>query len=126
MKKDIETIEDIKVVVNTFYAKIQKDELLGQIFNNKIKNNWDKHLEKMYTFWQTLLLNEHTYFGSAFHPHEKLPISKEHFDHWISLFKNTIDNNFSGPKSEEAKSRAENMALVFNYKIDYLKSNPKD
>jgi len=34
--KPIETKDDIVVLVNAFYAKIRKDELLGPIFNGHI------------------------------------------------------------------------------------------
>ncbi len=31
MKQDIQTLEDIKLMVNTFYDRIQKNEILGPI-----------------------------------------------------------------------------------------------
>ena len=66
VNKDISNIEDIKLLVNTFYGKVQKDEFIGVIFNEKIGDRWPEHLEKMYRFWQTILLEEHTYSGSLF------------------------------------------------------------
>lgn len=68
MRQDILTIEDVKLLVDRFYEKIRVDELLGPIFNERIQNRWPEHLEKMYRFWQTVLLGEHTYFSSPF-PH---------------------------------------------------------
>ncbi len=73
MTKEIITIDDIKVLVDSFYAKAKEDELLGPIFNGVIKDKWPEHLEKLYRFWQTILLEEQTYFGSPFVPHMKLP-----------------------------------------------------
>ena len=35
--KDITTIDDIKLLVNSFYAKVQKDDLIGVIFMKKYK-----------------------------------------------------------------------------------------
>ena len=64
--KDISTIEDIKLLVDTFYQKVRENEMLSPIFNSIIQDRWPQHLEKMYTFWQTVLLQEHTYFGSPF------------------------------------------------------------
>jgi hemoglobin len=124
MKKDIENIEDIKVLVNTFYGKIKDDNLLGDIFNGIIQNRWDEHLEKMYRFWQTVLLDVHSYNGSPFLPHAKLPVNKEHFDRWLSLFNSTVDEYFEGEKAERAKWQGERMALMFNTKIDYYKNHP--
>ncbi len=126
MKKrgDITDIEDIKFLVNTFYGKVRQDDLLADIFNGVIQNRWDEHLEKMYRFWQTVLLKEHTYYGSPFSPHAKLPVSASHFDRWKALFSETVDGHFVGKKAEEAKWRAEKMAEMFQMKIDYYKNNP--
>ncbi|WP_234364328.1 group III truncated hemoglobin [Lunatibacter salilacus] len=59
-KKEISTLDDIKSMVDAFYEKVQKDSLLKDIFNEKIQERWPDHLEKMYKFWQTVLLEEHT------------------------------------------------------------------
>ncbi|MCB9186465.1 MAG: group III truncated hemoglobin [Flavobacteriales bacterium] len=123
MKKDIADIEDIKLLVNRFYDSVREDELLGPIFNDVIKDRWPEHLEKMYRFWQTVLLEEHTYHGSPFPPHAKLPVEKPHFERWINLFFATIDNHFDGELASEAKWRAQKMAEMFNYKIDYYRNS---
>src|SRR5690606_20230766 len=121
MTKDITTLDDIKLLVNTFYLKVQKDELIGHIFNEKIGDRWDEQLEKMYAFWQTVLLDEHTYFGRPFPPHANLPVEKEHFDRWISIFFQTVDELFEGEKAEEAKWRGTQMAKMFHSKIEYFR-----
>jgi hemoglobin len=122
---DITTIEDIKLLVNTFYAKVQKDELIGSIFNEKIQGRWPEHLEKMYKFWQTILLEEHTYSGSPFPPHKHLPVDQSHFNRWMEIFTKTVDGLFIGIVAEEAKVRAANMAYMFNYKIEYFRNAEK-
>lgn len=119
--KDIENIEDIHLLVNTFYGKVRQDDLIGPIFNAVIQDKWPLHLEKMYAFWQTVLLQEITYGGSPFPPHAKLPVEKEHFDRWLSLFRETLDTHFEGQKAEEAKWRAERMATMFYSKISYYR-----
>jgi hemoglobin len=121
-QNDILKLEDVKVLVDAFYAKVQQDELLAEIFNNKIQDNWPVHLDKMYRFWQTVLLYEHTYSGSPFPPHAHLPVDVSHFDRWLKLFFETIDENFTGEKAEEAKWRSEKMAEMFQIKINYFKN----
>jgi len=116
-KKAILTIEDVKLLVDTFYDKIREDELLASIFNERIQDRWPEHLNKMYSFWQTILLGEHTYYGSPFMPHAKLPVDHHHFERWLTLFAITIDDLFTGEKAYEAKWRAEKMAEMFEYKI---------
>ena len=120
--QDISNIEDIKLLVNTFYEKVQHDDLIGPIFNQKMIGRWPEHLEKMYRFWQTILLEEHTYSGTPFPPHKHLPVNQSHFDRWMEIFTATVDNLFVGKLAEEAKVRAANMAYMFNYKIEYFRN----
>ena len=126
LKTDITNLNDIKVLVDNFYTKIRDEKLLGPIFNGIIGDNWPAHLTKMYGFWQTLLLDTPAYSGSPFLKHAKLPIAKEHFDRWIELFNETVDEHFAGVKADEAKWRAARMSEMFQYKLDYLKNNPAE
>ena len=121
---DITTFDDIKLLVDTFYSKVQKDEFIGPLFNEKIGNRWPEHLEKMYRFWQTVLLDEHTYHGSPFLPHAKLPVGIEHFNQWLKLFYETVDENFEGEKADRMKWQGQRMAEMFHSKIEYYKNNP--
>jgi hemoglobin len=126
MQKEILDIDDIKCLVDSFYTKVQQDELLADIFNKVIKDHWPKHLEKMYSFWQTVLLDEHSYNGAPFMPHVQLPVSKKHFDRWLALFYETLDELFTGEKAEEARWRANKMAEMFQFKIaQYQQTNSK-
>ena len=117
MIREILTLEDIRLLVDTFYDRIRSDAMLGSIFNTVIGNTWDQHLKKMYRFWQTILLDEHTYSGSPFPVHLKLALNKEHFEQWVAVFTATVDSLFKGEKAMEAKWRGERMAAVFNAKI---------
>lgn len=121
--KDISTIEDIKLLVDNFYKKVRENEMLAPIFNSIIQDRWPQHLEKMYRFWQTVLLQEHTYFGSPFLPHANLPVNQVHFDTWLGLWHTTINHHFSGAKADEAKWRGDKMAVMFLSKIEYYKNN---
>jgi hemoglobin len=121
---DILHLDDVKNLVDTFYSKVREDALLGPIFDERIQNRWPAHLAKMYTFWQTILLGEHTYYGSPFPPHATLPVDRHHFEKWLELFYQTIDELFSGEVAKEAKWRANKMAEMFQYKIEEYRKNP--
>ena len=123
MKKDIQNLTDIQLLVDTFYGKVRENSLLKDIFNNIIQDRWPEHLAKMYNFWQTVLLEEHTYYGSPFVPHAKLPVDLEHFDEWLMLFNSTVDDLFEGEKAEKAKWQGQRMAEMFHSKIEYYKNN---
>ncbi len=123
MKKDIQDLNDIKLLVDTFYGKVRENPMLKDIFNTIIQDRWPEHLAKMYNFWQTVLLEEHTYYGSPFVPHAKLPVDLEHFDKWLLLFNSTVDDLFEGEKAEKAKWQGQRMAEMFHSKIEYYKNN---
>ena len=121
--KDISTLDDIKLLVDEFYGKIRQNDLLGPIFNGVIEDRWPQHLEKMYRFWQTVLLDDHTYYGSPFLKHANLPVVQTHFDTWLTLWYETIDAHFVGQKANEAKMRGDKMAVMFLSKIEYYRNN---
>ena len=120
--KDIENIDDIKKMVNVFYGKVRKDDLIGPIFNNAIQDHWNEHLEKLYLFWQSRLFGDPVYDGLPFPPHAKLPINKEHFDRWLTLFTETVDTLFIGSVADEAKNRAYKIADIFQDKLAYIRN----
>ncbi len=122
-RKEINSLEEVKTLVDEFYTKVRSDELLKNIFNERIQDRWSEHLEKMYRFWQTVLLDEHTYSGSPFLPHANMPVELIHFERWQELFNKTVDENFIGEKADEAKKRAKMMATMFHHKIEYYKNN---
>ena len=123
MKKDIKNLDDVKLMVNTFYERIQKDEILGPIFEEKVGGKWDEHLAKMYRFWQSILLGENTYKGAPFPPHARLPIDESHFITWVKIFTTTVDDLFSGETANEAKRRGTLMAALFNSKLEFFKKH---
>ena len=116
---DITTEDDIKTLVDTFYTRVQADDLIGPIFNHVALVDWPKHLETMYSFWGSLLLNQHTYRGNAFAKHAPLPISQPHFNRWLALFNTTVDDYFAGPVADDAKARAQSIGSIFAHKLAY-------
>jgi hemoglobin len=124
--KDIQNKDDIKVLVDAFYAKVNEDELLSPIFNQIAKVNWEAHLPRMYQFWASLLLDANEYRGQPFDKHAEHSdhIHAKHFDRWILLFNQTIDELFEGEKAKLAKTRAQSIGAIFQYKLDFIRNNP--
>jgi len=120
---DITDKEDVKIFVDSFYSKVREDDLIGPVFASKIADdNWEPHLERMYSFWNTVLFSVRDYSGNPFSKHADLPVQKPHFARWIELFNSTIDENFSGEVAEDAKSRASKMGHLFQIKLEYIQS----
>lgn len=119
MKSDILNRDDIVLFVNEFYGKVQVDDLIGPIFNNAIAD-WPPHLEKMYAFWNAALFGVQGFRGNPFAKHAPLPIGAAHFDRWLLLFGQTIDENFEGTMAEDAKKRAGLMGAMFLSRLQGL------
>jgi hemoglobin len=103
MKRDITTKEDIEILINTFYDKVVKDELIGRFFKHL---DFSMHLPKMIHFWSFVLLDEAGYTTDVTKVHVNMRISAGHFDRWIALFNTTTDALYLGEKAEMAKQRA--------------------
>ncbi|KYG67773.1 group III truncated hemoglobin [Bdellovibrio bacteriovorus] len=119
-RKPIENREDIKLLVDEFYSKVRQDPYIGPIFTDVAKVDWEEHLPKLYNFWADLLLGEDTYRGRPFPPHMKLNLQQGHFEQWLRLFTQTVDENFVGLKASEAKSRALRIARNFMINLSLM------
>ncbi len=115
-KKDIVNREDIELLVNAFYEKVRADDLIGYIFNDIARVNWEQHLPVMYRFWENILFYTGSYQGNPMtvhqHLHRVVPLEKTHFDRWYQLFSATVDEHFEGPNAVLAKQRALSIATV--------------
>lgn len=116
-RPDIQSEADIKLLVDTFYDKVNADELLAPIFNDVAHVHWPAHLPRMYDFWSGLLLHTSRYQGQPFRKHLPLPIGGGHFQRWLTLFLATVEELFAGPVADEAKLRAQNIAHVFEHRM---------
>jgi hemoglobin len=111
---DIKTEEDVAKVIREFYNVAAKDATIGHFFDNI---DWEHHFPRMIGFWSFILLDKEGYKGNVLEKHMHLDLHQPHFDVWLSIFINTIDNNFAGEKAELAKQRARIMAFTFKSKF---------
>lgn len=121
MKPDIRNRQDIILLIDRFYERVRLDPVIGYIFTDVAKVDWEKHLPVMYDFWTSLLLDEQSYIGNPMLKHISLnklaPLGSNEFSTWLTHFKNTVGELFEGPKAEEAIARAEHIAALMEYKI---------
>lgn len=117
MKPQLSTPADIQQLVDAFYEKVRQDACLAPVFDARIKD-WSVHMPTMYRFWSSMLLGTGTYHGQPFDKHQSLPITALHFERWVTLFCQTVDEHFAGEKAEEAKFRAQSIAQIFQYKMN--------
>lgn len=75
-------------LVETFYARVRDDALIGPIFAERIED-WGPHLAQMKLFWSSVTLSTGVYEGRPMPKHLPLPIDAGHFDRWLALFEET-------------------------------------
>ena len=76
--------------VESFYARIREDDLLGPIFATRIAD-WPLHLDRMKRFWRSILHNSGEFSGNPMAKHLALPgLEEHHFAHWLELFYATL------------------------------------
>jgi hemoglobin len=99
-------------MVHIFYAKVCQDELLFPVFDTVVMDNWDLRINRMTDFWSAILLYTRKY--RADHSPKNLcpEVDAEHFERWLMLFHETIDELFEGEIAKAARSRAESIARI--------------
>ncbi len=121
-KPDLQGRAEIEQLVNAFYGKVRKDEMLGFIFDDVAKVDWESHLPKMYSFWETVIFGAGTFRGNPMAAHAKLVPQTEmglpQFQRWLTLFRETVDTLFEGERAAHIKNCAEDMANVIYSRIN--------
>ena len=120
-KNDISNRTDIFMLVSAFYEKVRADDMLAPFFSGIA--DWDDHLERLTTFWESSLFLQTKYLGNPLEAHVKVDkahghsINQEHFGHWMNLWFETIDELYEGQYANVAKNRARKMSTFLYLKI---------
>lgn len=122
--KDIETDDDVRLLVDEFYTAIRVDDLLNPIFSDVARVDWPRHLPKMYAFWSGLIFGKPGYVGQPFAAHVRLPVPRAHFDRWLALFHKTVDRHFAGLGAQRAKDASAIMAHTFALRMGLINPRP--
>jgi hemoglobin len=125
--KDIQGKQDIKLLIDSFYKKLVKDDLIGFFFTEIISVDWETHLPIMYSFWESILLDTMSYKGNTMLKHialnQKHKINAEHLDRWLEVWTQTNKSLFLGPLSEKAIQRAGQIAGLMKYKFEQAETD---
>lgn len=119
MKVDIINRQNIEQLIDAFYNKVRPDAQIGYLFSHI--SDWSKHLTAMYDFWENVVFFSGSYSGNPMESHKALhkwkPMKIEHFQRWVKLFTETVDELFEGENAELIKQRAISIATVMQIKI---------
>lgn len=127
---DIRDREDILVLVRTFYSAAFRDPLIGKIFTEVAHMDLDHHLPIMGDFWESVLFQAGGYHRNALALHSALhtkhPLTAEHFERWLLLWRTTVDDLHEGPVAEFAKEQAGRIALSMQRRLQGLSGSLLD
>lgn len=118
---DIQTQDDLHLIVDEFYKKLLSDQSISYIFTDVVKIHLEEHLPILVTFWSQAILGTGGYTNNLTQIHldinEKEYLSPELFKIWLNHFNTTIDENFKGDNSEKMKTQALSIATIMQIKI---------
>jgi len=121
MKQDIQNKQDIITLVDTFYDKVKADATIGHYFTTVVPVDWNKHLPKMYAFWDNVVFYTNQYSGNPMQVHKHIhalhPFTGTDFKQWYHLFAQTVDELFEGNNAALIKQRALSVATIMQLKI---------
>jgi hemoglobin len=119
--RDLDSAEEIAEMVRRFYADVAMDDLLGPMFNDVARVDWSEHLPKLAAFWCRALLGIEGYSGNPFRAHalvhQQRSFTPAHFQRWLSLFHETLDLGWTGPRTDRARTLADNVARVHSQQL---------
>lgn len=82
----------ISRLVETFYDRIRKHDMLGPVFDNRLSGRWPEHMEKMKSFWSSVAFKTGAYGGKPVQAHMGVGgMSADLFPQWLTLFSQTLD-----------------------------------
>ncbi len=120
-KRDIENRADLERLLDVFYNKVFKDDLISHFFTEVVPLNLETHIPVIADFWESVLLDGRGYRKNVLEIHlsisEKSKIDKDHLDRWVKIFSETVDELFEGVKASLAKQRAVSIATMMNIKM---------
>lgn len=102
---------DLQRLVDRFYARVQEDELIGPLFNAAV-GDWPEHLEKLGSFWSSVMNTSGRYKGNpmAAHLRHASSITPPMFDRWLCLWRETAREELGPTEGAFVIARAERIA----------------
>ncbi|RME99027.1 MAG: group III truncated hemoglobin [Alphaproteobacteria bacterium] len=111
----------LRELVHRFYTKVRADDVLSPIFAARIAD-WDFHLARMVEFWSSVALMTGRYHGAPVPAHAGLPVTWDHFERWLKLFRETAREVC--PPSGAAHVIAERIARSLHMAVERLQAGP--
>jgi hemoglobin len=123
MKLETISEESLRALVDAFYARVREDDLIGPVFNRAI-DDWPEHLDKLQSFWSSVMLTSGRYKGRPLPAHIQHgeAIDARAFERWLAIWKGTteelLEPSSAAALQEKASRIAESLALGIHFARD--------
>ena len=118
MNHDITTRADIDQLMARFYGRAMADPVIGRFFTEVVELDLAHHLPVIGDFWESALFGTGVYAKHRRNPllihaelSRKSTLEPKHFQRWLALFTETVDESFAGTRADFLKQRGEGIAM---------------
>ncbi len=110
----------LKSLVEAFYVRVRRDDLIGPLFNEAI-SDWPHHLGKLQDFWSSVMLTSGRYKGQPLPVHVKhgKRIDAAAFRRWLALWAETTGDMFIPELAARLQGKAERIARSLQFGIQF-------
>jgi hemoglobin len=120
------TDADLQRLVDAFYARVRGDALLGPVFEAAV-GDWPEHLQKLGSFWSSVMRTTGRYKGSPMGAHLRhaASIRPEMFDRWLALWRETAARELAVEDAAAVIDKAERIAESLKLALFFRMPTPK-
>ena len=120
------TEERLSELVDLFYGRVRKDDLIGPVFNRAI-DDWPEHLERLQAFWSSVMLTSGRYKGRPLPAHVKHgdSIRQASFDRWLELWREATEDVLPPAAAAAMQEKAGRIAESLSMGIAFARGEMK-
>jgi len=116
----------IALLIDTFYARVRKDAVLGPVFERAVaETEWPAHLARMRAFWSSVMLTSGRYKGEPVAAHRAVSgIAPDMFGRWLDVFEATADELFVPEVAERFADKARRIGESLKLALFFRAAEP--
>ncbi len=120
------TEERLSELVDLFYGRVRKDDLIGPVFNRAI-DDWPEHLDRLKAFWSSVMLTSGRYKGRPLPAHVKHgdSIRQASFDRWLELWREATEDVLPPAAAAAMQEKAGRIAESLSMGIAFARGEMK-
>ena len=120
------TEERLSELVDLFYGRVRKDDLIGPVFNRAI-DDWPEHLDRLKAFWSSVMLTSGRDKGRPLpaHVNHGDSIRQASFDRWLELWREATEEVLPPAAAAAMQEKAGRIAESLSLGIAFARGEMK-